>query len=137
MVQNKVANLTQAFADLRKMGFIAKQNFKCCNSCAGYKIAVDIGKMLNSGKKKEKITGCVYYNKQSGKSMQDGHSFYLQFGQVNVEEWGDIGLLTVECGKLIVQALTKNDIEVEWDGTEDCAILVKPVCEQPRYRSRW
>ena len=134
MVQNKMGNLTQAFADLRKMGFIARQNFMCCSSCAGYKIAVDIEKMIKGGKKKEKITGCVYYNKQSGKTLRDGGAFYLQYGQVNTEKYGDVGLPTVECGRLIVEALVKNGLEVEWDGTEDCAILVKAVCPKPYLR---
>ena len=38
---NKKANLNQAFKELRKLGYFARQNFMCCQNCANLDTLLD------------------------------------------------------------------------------------------------
>lgn len=43
-MMNKKANLNQAFKELRKLGYFARQNFWCCQSCAWAAVPMDAKK---------------------------------------------------------------------------------------------
>ena len=42
----------------------------------------------------------------------------------SLPKYGDIGLPTVEVGKLVVEILKKHEIPVKWDGTENERIRI-------------
>ena len=44
MFYNK-ENLNNAFKELRKLGYFARQNFKCCQSCAWAAVPMDKAKV--------------------------------------------------------------------------------------------
>ena len=131
----KKNTLTAAFKELRKKGFIARQNYLCCQSCAGCQIAMDIGKMKTEGKE---VKGCVYYHRQDAEDRKNGirkydkngkyvgmcHDFHLAYGNVDNSEHGTIGLPTVEVGKIVCETLAKFGIETKWNGSENERILV-------------
>jgi hypothetical protein len=90
--------LNRAFRDLNKNGFIAKQNFSCCQSCGSYEIAND-----NPGEP------YVFYHRQDTKICKIYHTLHLAWS-------GD--------GNKIVEILKSNDLEVEWDGSETSRIKI-------------
>lgn len=42
----KKSNLNEAFKELRKLGYFARQNFKCCQSCGWAAVPVDKAKVV-------------------------------------------------------------------------------------------
>jgi hypothetical protein len=119
--QDKV---TQAFKNLRKQGFIARQQFSCCGSCAGYAIATDVAAMTEA--KRSKVKGAVFFTRQDVAELRRGaEGFYLKFGQVDPTGIGPIGLSTVEVGKAVVAALSTVGLKFEWSGDEHECIWVE------------
>lgn len=121
------AKLTAAFATLRKQGFIARQNFSCCGSCAGYEIAEYVKEL--SPARQAKVKGAITYNRQSAENAfhprwGNGH-LYIGFGPVSVHEVGQFGLPTVEVGNALKAALEEQGLTVEWDGDPDKRIGVQ------------
>lgn len=55
---NKKANLNQAFKELRKLGYFARQNFKCCQSCAWAAVPMDAKRV-------------VFYHKQGADQLNE------------------------------------------------------------------
>lgn len=86
------------FRNLRKAGFIAKQNFACCSSCGHYELGTDYPSQ-----------SYAFYNKQSNESIwKRGYStLYIQFS-------GD--------GNVIAEIVRKHGFEVDWGGTPDKAV---------------
>ena len=89
--------LSNAFRELRKEGYFAKQNFWCCQSCGWAAIPDD---------QSEKA---VFYHNQDNESKREGKSFCLAWS-------GD--------GNFICDILRKHGIEVQWEGTSDRRIEV-------------
>lgn len=114
--------LNAAFALMRKAGLVARQNFSCCGSCAGYSIATNVTKM--PAKKRAKIKGVCTYNRQDAERMEDGRDLYLGFGSVGTQAYGDIGLPTVQVGQLVVLCLAQAGLAYEWNGEASQRILV-------------
>ncbi len=119
--------LNAAFKNLRKQGFIAKQNFQCCNSCAGYEIATQVKEMPEA--KRAKVKGVVTYNRQSTERAfhprwGNGH-LLITYGPVTVDEVGEFGLPTVEVGNALKAALEEQGLKVKWDGNPDSCIGVE------------
>lgn len=124
--------LNAAFSSLRKEGFIAKQSFKCCGSCAGYDIATKVKEMTPA--KRERVKGTVFYTRQDAAALRGDErrwpyrggssKLYLAYGQVSVHEMGDFGLPTEVAGRKVVEALTAAGLEVEWNGSPDEKIVV-------------
>ena len=83
-------DLTQAFKELRKLGYFARQNFMCCQSCAW--ASVPDGK-------EEKV---VFYHRQDNTDVKYSNSVYLAWNGNGAE---------------IVEVLSKF-FKVEWDGSE-------------------
>ena len=121
--------LNAAFKNLRKQGFIARQSFSCCSSCAGYKIATDVKEMKEA--KRAKVKGWVFYTRQDVARPRERWSYrggtqrlFLAYGPVSVHEVGDFGLPTVEVGQAIKAALEEQGLKVEWDGDPNKRIEV-------------
>ena len=90
------SKLSQAFADLIKLGYFAKQNHTCCNTC-GWAEVPD-----------EQANKAVFYHAQSNIGLEKGQ-FYLNWS-------GD--------GKEICYVFENNGIETEWDGNPDLKIMI-------------
>lgn len=114
--------LNKAFSLMRKAGLMARQNFSCCSSCAGYalaKAAVD-----QPAKKRAKIQGTCFYHRQDADNLRDGHDLMLRYGPLDTEEHGQIGLETVEVGRLVVDCLAVAGLNYEWSGNPRECITV-------------
>jgi hypothetical protein len=62
----KYHRLNEAFKDLRKSGYFARQNFQCCQSCAWAAIPEE---------KEEKV---VFYHQQDAARKEDKWQIWLQ-----------------------------------------------------------
>jgi hypothetical protein len=89
-------NISKAFSALRKAGYFARQNWKCCQNC-GWS-AIPEGQ--------EKV---VFYHNQDYNRYKKGENFYLAWS-------GD--------GKEICNILEVNGVTYAWDGREDKRIEI-------------
>lgn len=113
--------LGAAFKALRKLGFIARQNYLCCGNCAGCQIAIDIDKMPEE--KKAKVQGAVFYHRQAREAMDDGHGLWLNYGPVSASG-KEYGLPTEQVGALALVTLREAGLLVEWDGNPATRLFV-------------
>jgi hypothetical protein len=88
----KRKELNKAFAELRKIGYFAKQNHTCCQTC-GWAEVPD-----------EKGDTAVFYHRQDADDLREN-------GACNLAWSGD--------GKLITDILTKHGVKVDWDGSSN------------------
>lgn len=115
--ENQKQAITAAFKDLRREGFTARQNYMCCNSCAGAN--------MPDGKP------AVYYSRQNDDAWFNGRyprkgtrcsdlqsKLYLHYG---IEDGDDR-----DCGIQVLRALQRHGLPVEWDGDPTNCIVVLP-----------
>ena len=106
MTDKKLFN--EMFKKIRKEGFIARQNFKCCQSCA--MVAIDnIYGNLEDG------SNYVFYTNQEAESFEKNGKLF----QIIYLAWGGDG----DKIKSIIQ---EHGFEVEWNGSKDECIGVLP-----------
>lgn len=104
LTDKKVFNI--AFRELRKLGFVAKQNFSCCQGCAWSELSSLTPEPEN----------VVFYHNQDYDAF-DKQTKNLEHG---------IYLAWSGNGQQIVDVFTSHGYEVEWNGTENERILIKP-----------
>jgi len=121
-----------AFKTLRRRGLIARQNFMCCSSCAGYDLATRIEKM--KAEKRKKVMGMVYYCTQSETSFKEHGDLYLQYSDRSTNKRpDDIPMTTKEVGNLICDVFKEVGVPFEWSGKESqCIHVVNPENEKAR-----
>ena len=112
--------LTQAFKALRSAGFIARQNFTCCSSCAGAQLSKDFGAMPTH--KQARVKGAVFFHRQDGESLREGGDMCIRFGTVKP---GDHRAEDAAIGGVAVEYLKAAGLAVDWDGDPARCIVVK------------
>ena len=100
-MMDKKANLNQAFKDLRKLGYFARQNFWCCQSCAWAAVPVNVKKV-------------VFYHKQDADELKEtgeavGCMGYFSYGESNI----GIGENDVEIGYWVAKPYWNQGICTE------------------------
>lgn len=108
------SKVTAAFKALRKEGFIAKQMFSCCQSCAAARLAVP----ENEGKP------AVFYTKQDGEVFDQRPSrknLFITFGIVNGGDDNDVMAVGAKTKKILEDA----GLQVEWDGDPNRRLMVR------------
>lgn len=115
-----LGKVRQAFKVLRGEGFLAKCNFSCCQSCAGYELSTKAGELVG---KKKTVLGCVFWTHQDNADRRKGNSFYLSFGPLHFDG-NQIGIDAVPCGERVIAALKSVGVKAEWNGTENQRIRV-------------
>ena len=111
-----------AFRAMRKADLVARQNFSCCGSCAGYEIATDIKAMPDA--QRAKVRGCAFYTRQTAADFnrRGFTGLYIPYGPVDVDDV-QVGLDTVAVGQIVATSLKEAGIIVVWDGTGDKTIF--------------
>ena len=89
--------ITHAFKLLRKLGYFARQNFQCCQSCAWSAIP------------DEKSEKAVFYHRQDGQDLERRGECYLSWSGNGYE---------------IVSVLTQADLKCEWNGDPSTRIKI-------------
>jgi hypothetical protein len=116
------SRLAAAFRSLRKQGVLAKANYECCGSCAGYALTNHATALVNAGTPKESIKGCVHWNRQRNAGIYKRGEVVLNYGPLESTTLGTIGLPAEEVGRMVVTALQAEGVRVEWDGSGDKSI---------------
>jgi hypothetical protein len=128
-------NLNKAFKALRALGMLARQSFLCCSNCAGTALANDAEKMVDAGKTPK---GCVFYHRQDAAALvppswdrpwrsrrpADKRTLMIRYGKLDTNKHGNVGLPTVEVGKLVCKTFDECGVPYEWDGNPDSCIQV-------------
>lgn len=116
-------DLRPVFTLLRSMGYIAKQNFMCCNNCAGYALANYITEQKDKNPNYN-INGIVFYTQQDAENKRDGEDFYISYGDVETTKYGTFGISTKLVGEAVCGALRQFSIDFEWNGNPDTRIKI-------------
>lgn len=125
------ARLNKAFKALRNRGYLARQAFSCCGSCAGYAIANEVDSW--SPARQAKLVGAVYYHTQDADAVKLDRKqvgrLHIRYGQVEVNS--DNGTTQTfgtkdrkAIGDEVAALLREHGLCVEWDGNPDTAIVV-------------
>lgn len=117
--------LRNAFEELEKQGILSRMNFSCCSNCGGYEITQIAVEKIKNGTPKEAIKGCCFWHNQDEDGWKEGYNLMLRYGDMSSTEFGDIGLSTLEVGKLICTELDKQNIVYNWDQDPNKCIEVK------------
>lgn len=109
------ALLNKAFADLRKQGFLARQNFMCCGGCA----SSALGQIVRE--KPGKYLGVLYYHSQDAERLKTIGEICLGHSPVDdaAPDWAH--LLVPHAAK---NTLLRYGLLVEWDGTAEQKLIV-------------
>jgi len=91
------SNLTEAFKELRKIGYFARQNFQCCQTCAWAEVPDEKGERA------------VFYHNQDNSELRSTGECHLAWS-------GN--------GNEIVSVLNKHGVKTEWDGSENKRIKI-------------
>ena len=91
------SKLSLAFAELHSMGYFAKQNHTCCNTCGWAEVP-------------EGKTKVVFYHAQAADDLRKDGECYLNWSG-NAKE--------------IISVLTKHGVEATWNGEEGTKIKIK------------
>jgi len=118
-------NLSKAFAKLRKMGYLAKQNYMCCQNCAGSAMTEKASTMIDAGKPKDEIRCCAFYHHQDAEYLKEGGDLYIAYGVMDSKAHGEIGIPSKEAGREIVNVFNECGLETVWDGSDGQRIKVK------------
>ena len=126
---NAKTALNVAFAQLRREGFLARQSFKCCSSCASHAFGVELGQRAAAGKPLPR--GAVFFHQQDAEAARLGGRLYVRFGQVTHYHDGVVAVTTpaatVDVGHAAFAALKAAGLKVEWNGNEhECIAVVLP-----------
>ena len=95
--------LNDAFKSLRKRGFVARQNYWCCQSC-GWAAVGDEPKNV------------IFYHKQDAEAIVDGKLVGTLYVAHRFSEQSK--------GWEVCAELAKNGLYVNWDGSDDTRIAV-------------
>jgi len=91
------SKLSEAFKELRKLGYFARQNFWCCQNCAWHAMS------------DEEAKKAVFWHRQGNKDKENGKPFHLYWS-------GD--------ANEIIGVLNKHGVKTEWEGKKEKAIKV-------------
>lgn len=105
--------LNKAFADLRKQGIMAKQNYLCCMGCASSALGEEIKKAHaeNPGK----YIGGAYYHSQDAEDLRERGFCYIGYGCAPDSKFEE-ELMSLTIGQAVKMTMERHGLAVEWDG---------------------
>lgn len=121
--------VNNAFRELRKLGYTAKQNFMCCSSCAWY----ELGGTALAGVRNEALPPpekVVFYNKQANASAWFTREYWSEKNRRTFMLQSHLWLQWAGNGQEIVAALQRQGLNVEWNGTEEQGICIVPAAKE-------
>jgi hypothetical protein len=100
--------ITEAFNDLQIYGIIAKENYKCCQTCAYNEIS------------KYPFLGYCFYHQQDTDLAEKTGELMITFGGLPQEDPFD----DIQIGKTIIKVLRQHNLNVSWSEDVTQRILV-------------
>jgi hypothetical protein len=107
--------------ELRVEGLLARANFECCSSCAGYALAIRAERLMDKGTEPK---GCCFWHRQDESGWWDSGYLHLRYGGFNTQKYGDFGWDDNRVGVLICEKLAKAGVDFDWNGDPGRTIIV-------------
>lgn len=76
--------------------------------------------------KADKVKGAIFWHSQDEQDYQKNGRLSLAYGDLDTEQHGNIGLPTVETGRILATELQKEGLRVNWNGDASQRIEVLP-----------
>jgi hypothetical protein len=121
--------IISAFKKLRSQNIRTRANFLCCGSCASSAISI-----LDEGREKKgqrPYDGAVFWHHQSEAGLRESGDICIYFcvaGKLdrkgNDKDPKDTTRRCKALGEKLVAALKDEDLEVDWDGDTNKAVIV-------------
>jgi len=105
--------LAKAFESLEKDGFIARMDWKCCQTCGWSAIADEVERADYP------VKGAVFLHSQDADDLLERGRVYLSYGSINGDEEEDR-----KVGAIVCSSLKENGLDFEWNGDPSKRILV-------------
>ena len=117
------ALFNDAFRELRKLGYIAKQNFCCCQGCGWSALSKSLEKSLSPDQIKN--ASIVFYHAQDNEAwlINRPRQKTNSLQRVIWLAWGN----EARDASDIVAVLKKHGLNAVWDGSADSRIAVHPI----------
>ncbi|MBO4207877.1 DUF6891 domain-containing protein [Micromonospora echinofusca] len=106
--------LDAAFAELNRVGIVARQDFTCCRNCGEAEIGAELA---------DTDEGYVFFHAQDTERAAEGGALWLRYGATS-------GPAT-PVGQRVAETLTRHGLPVDWNGDPGRAIRV-PLTWQRR-----
>jgi hypothetical protein len=100
--------LDAAFAELDKVGIVARQHFTCCGTCGAHEIHDEIHQAAQAGLE---ARGFTFFHIQDTEHAVGGESLYLSYGAVDADK-----LAGVAIGHEVVDVLSRHGLRPAWNG---------------------
>ncbi len=109
--------LDAAFAELEKLGIVARQDFSCCSNCGQSEIWDEMEAVGRAG---IRVRGYTFYHMQNTEAAVEGGGIYLGYGSVDE---GEAAALSI--AREIIKILQHHGLITQWDGTWATKILIE------------
>jgi hypothetical protein len=96
--------LDAAFAELDRLGIVARQHFRCCGTCGSNDIREEMGQSATA-------RGFTFFHIQDTEHAVGGESLYLSFGAASTDRSDAVAI-----GHEVVQTLSRHGLRPAWDG---------------------
>jgi hypothetical protein len=96
--------LDAAFAELDKMGIVARQHYSCCGTCGSNDIREEMG-LTRSAR------GFTFFHVQDTEHAVSGESLYLSYGAATADRSDAVAI-----GHEVVDTLSRHGLRPSWDG---------------------
>ena len=110
--------LTKAFKKLDKEGILCRENFSCCTRCGHAQINEEIEERIEEDKDFEPF-GYAFYHEQDVESAVESNEICIAFGSWDGDDAADCAV-----GRKIVQVISAQGLQVDWDETAEQRIMV-------------
>ncbi|HVZ94008.1 MAG TPA: hypothetical protein VG797_05820 [Phycisphaerales bacterium] len=109
--------LDAAFAELERDGYIARQNYSCCQTCGIAEICQEAEDLTAQGRS---VVGYVFFHEQDTENAVDGIGLCLAFGSDSNDPETDRRV-----AQHIIFVLDRHGLQTSWPGTIDKRIVVE------------
>jgi len=96
--------LDAAFAELDRLGILARQHYSCCGTCGSNDIRLEMGELTAA-------RGFTFFHIQDTEHAVGGEALYLSYGAVTADRSDAVAI-----GQEVVATLNRHGLRPSWDG---------------------
>jgi hypothetical protein len=100
--------LDAAFAELDRVGIVARQHFSCCGTCGSHEIHDEMDQAEKAGTPSR---GYTFFHVQDTEHAVGGESLYLSYGAAQKDQTASIAI-----GHEVVATLGRHGLAPAWNG---------------------
>lgn len=115
--------LDEAFAELDRVGIVARQNFTCCQTCGH----TEIGYEIDGAQEYRTVRGYVFFHSGDTEHVLGNDKLYLAYGTPNGKDDD-----AVQIAYEVVATLRRYGLSVEWNGLIQKRICIRNIHWQRR-----